>query len=324
MSDLTEICRGRWDEIFTALGLLDSKALSHRHVPCPMCGGKDRFHYSDRDRVGVWHCRTCGGGDGFNLIQAIKGVDFPRAAKLVETIVGRARWNRTRKPRNHNRPESRPEPPRPTSSATTTTTANGNSGATTTAEALALWRQTVDPRGTRAEVYLNSRELSLSDELINQRGASLRWHPGIGALVALFRNIRTDAPQAVLRTFIDEQGKKIGRKFLGPVADAAVKLDRDEDVLEGLHVCEGVETGLAARQYNLRPCWALGTAGAIERFPVLDGVQALTMLGESGCQENERAIQACGIRWQDAGRQVEVIYPDAGKDLNDLLMGETP
>jgi putative DNA primase/helicase len=87
MSDLTEHARGRWDEIHTALGTLSARLLSRRPGPCPICGGVDRFHYTDRDGLGLWHCRGgCGkpGGDGFDLIQALKGIDFPRAAKLVE------------------------------------------------------------------------------------------------------------------------------------------------------------------------------------------------------------------------------------------------
>jgi hypothetical protein len=104
---------------------------------------------------------------------------------------------------------------------------------------------------------------------------------------------------------------------------AAVKLSPDWDVLAGLHLGEGLETCLAAMQrYGLAPCWAAGSAGAIAKFPALDGVEALTLLGENGCDENEAAIDACGCRWEDAGRQVEVIYPDVGKDLNDALMSE--
>jgi hypothetical protein len=305
VSELTEHCRGHWKSIFMQLGLLDAKTLAGRHVPCPMCGGRDRFHFSDRDGVGLWHCRSCGGGDGFKLIMEIKGVDFPRAAKLVESVVGRARWNRSWR-RRRSQPER--EEPQPTQ------------GKTTTADAIQLWRATVDFRETPGEVYLRSRKLIVPDEMVNQEGASLRWHAGIGALVALFRNIHTNAPQAVSRIFVDANGRKLKRMFLGPVDSAAIKLDRDADVTTALHIGEGFETCQAARQKGLRPTWALGTAGAIERFPVLSGVETLSVLGEKGCTENERAIQACGCRWQDVGREVEIIYPDIGKDMNDLLM----
>ena len=85
--------------------------------------------------------------------------------------------------------------------------------------ALALWAASVDPRGTLAEVYLRSRSLDLEDDIAE---TELRWHPGVGAMVALLRNVHTDVPQAVSRTFLDPEGRKIERKFLGPVGGASV------------------------------------------------------------------------------------------------------
>ena len=57
---------------------------------------------------------------------------------------------------------------------------------------------------------------------------------------------------------------------MGPVGGAAIKLDADEDVLGGLHIGEGIETCMAARMLGLRPAWALGSAGEIAKFPVLE------------------------------------------------------
>ena len=145
-------------------------------------------------------------------------------------------------------------------------------------QALTLWDEADDPRETLVERYLNSRELELGDDLA---GDVLRWHPRIGAMLALFRNILTGEPQAVSRTFIDREGRKIGRKFLGPVSGAAVMLDPFDFVATGLHVGEGVETCMAARQFNLRPVWALGSAAAVAAFPILGGVECLTLLKEA-------------------------------------------
>ena len=140
-----------------------------------------------------------------------------------------------------------------------------------TGAALALWREGIDPRGTLAERYLTGRGLELGDDLA---GEVLRWHPRLRAMVALFRGIRTDRPQALSRTYLDDEGRKLGRKFLGPVGGAAIKLDADENVLGGLHIGEGVETCLAARQLGLRPTWALGSCGAVAAFPSSRGSNA--------------------------------------------------
>jgi putative DNA primase/helicase len=139
-------------------------------------------------------------------------------------------------------------------------------------------------------------------------------------IVALhFRDIRTDEPRAISRTFINDAGMKIERKFLGPVAGCAVKLDADEEVTNGLHIGEGVETTMTARQAEYRrPAWALGSAGAIAAFPVLSGIECLTLLAEH-CDVSARAIKQCGDRWHEAGREVLINEPIGGKDLNDAL-----
>jgi putative DNA primase/helicase len=192
------------------------------------------------------------------------------------------------------------------------------SGATTdpTAAPKALWAVSVDPRGTIVEKYLRSRALDLGDDIA---GDVLRWHPGLGAMVALLRDIHTNEPRAASQTFLDKNAHKIERKFMGPVGGAAVKLDGDEAVLEGLFVGEGIETSLAARQLGLKPAWALGSAGAIAAFPVLTGIKTLTLLAEND-DASRRAVEACAKRWHLAGREVLVNEPAFGKDLNDVVI----
>jgi putative DNA primase/helicase len=184
-----------------------------------------------------------------------------------------------------------------------------------TRQALALWHESVDPRGTLVERYLNGRGLELGEDVA---GDVLRWHPRIGAMLALFRNVLTGEPQAISRTFLDREGKKLGRKFLGPALGTAVMLDPFDFVTTGLHVGEGVETCMAARQFNLRPVWALGSAAAVAAFPILGGVECLTLLKEAD-DASERAVEACAARWHAAGREVFINWPNAGKDLNDAI-----
>ena len=180
-----------------------------------------------------------------------------------------------------------------------------------------LWDQGVDPRGTPGETYLRSRRLELDSDVA---GEVLRWHPHLRAMLALFRNIQTNEPQAISRTFLDHESRKIERRFMGPVGGAAIKLDADEDVLGGLHIGEGVETCLAARMLGLRPAWALGSAGAIAAFPVLSGIECLSLLREHD-DANKRAADTCAAAWMTAGREVFNVLPRAGKDINDAIKG---
>jgi putative DNA primase/helicase len=184
------------------------------------------------------------------------------------------------------------------------------------APARQLWAASVDPRGTPAEIYLKGRGLALSADLADE---VLRWNPRIGAVLALFRNIHTAEPQAVSRTFLDAAARKIERKFLGPVGGAAIMLDAFDDVLGGLHICEGVENGLVARQLGLRPTWALGSASAVAAFSILGGVECLTILSEDDAA-SAAAVQACGTRWTAVGREVLVNQAIGANDLNDALL----
>jgi putative DNA primase/helicase len=188
-----------------------------------------------------------------------------------------------------------------------------------------IWHEAVDPRGTIVENYLAGRQLVLPE---CAAGYALRYHPGCPwedsrapAMVAAFRSIANDrAVIGIHRTALTPQGEKIGRKMLGPARDAAIMLDPDEAVSSGLVVCEGIESGLAGRQLGWRPVWALGSAGAIGRFPVLSGIECLTILAElDDTGANMRAVQDAGVRWTAAGREVLTVAPRHGGDANDAL-----
>jgi putative DNA primase/helicase len=173
--------------------------------------------------------------------------------------------------------------------------------------ALAIWQEAQDPHGTIVERYLASRRLDLPEEI----GADvLRFHPAcpfgnerLPCMVAVYRTIDKDLPVAVHRTALSANGQKIGRKMLGPVAGAAIKLDADADVTMGLVVGEGIETTLT-----------------IAAFSVLSGIEALTILAEAG-KPSADAVQICGQRWSEAGREVIVVSPRMGADINDALRG---
>jgi hypothetical protein len=84
----------------------------------------------------------------------------------------------------------------------------------------------------------------------------------------------------------------------------------DESVTMGLILAEGLETALSARAIGFRPVWAAGSAGAIETFPVLDGVESLTLLTEHDDNgANAKAVEACTRRWQAAGRWIFFEVP---------------
>jgi putative DNA primase/helicase len=192
-----------------------------------------------------------------------------------------------------------------------------------------LWNEARNPRGTLAETYLQLRRLKLDDAVA---GRVLRFHPRcpwrnentgqtdrVPALIAAFRSVDDDQLVAIHRIALAPDGHKIGRRMLGPVRRAAIKLD--DNVGDDLAIGEGVETCLAARLLGISPTWALGSVGAISHFPILPGIRTLRIIGENDGGISARAInEFCGPRWQSAGRRVRMITPTLDrKDLNDAL-----
>jgi putative DNA primase/helicase len=84
---IAERARGRWREILQALGV-PAKLLDSKHHPCPHCGGKDRFRFTNYNGTGGHICTGCGNGSGFDLLMKLKGWDFKTAAQEVEKIIG--------------------------------------------------------------------------------------------------------------------------------------------------------------------------------------------------------------------------------------------
>jgi putative DNA primase/helicase len=202
--------------------------------------------------------------------------------------------------------------------------------------ALILWREAVFPIGTLVEKYLRERSLFLVDEVL--AADALRYHPAcpfclddgttarFPAILALMRDILTDDPRAVHRTALkadgsgkaDTPGLSNPKKMLGPAKGAVVKLTRDEDVMEGLGITEGIETALTVVCAGWHPVWACGSAGAIERFPVPSGIESLTIFGDAD-EAGIRAARLCQARWINTGRECRILLPPRdNSDWNDF------
>jgi putative DNA primase/helicase len=191
--------------------------------------------------------------------------------------------------------------------------------------ALRLWSESVTARGTIIETYLKTRGLALPD----QADDALRFHPccpyGKGTrypcLIGLYRDVKTNETKAIHRTALTPDGQKIGRKALGPKAGCAIKLTPDENVTDGLTIAEGLETAIAGMALNFCPTWAVGDAGGVARFPVLAGIECLTILVDNDATGQAAALE-CSKRWTGAGCEVFRVLPtEAGTDMADIIRG---
>jgi putative DNA primase/helicase len=262
---------------------------------------------------GSWHDHEAGcGGDALGLVAHLRHTPMAEAWRWA---LG---WLGIREGEQPHTPQPRPVAP-PQRKAEVSPPASLDL-------ARRLWREAVAPAGTLVERYLASRGLKLpeSEHPLRfhpdcPRGAE-RW-PAMLALMTHPAEHETDGRPRIVgvhRTFLlpDGSGKAPGtaKQMLGHAG--VVRLVPDDDVTAGLGIAEGIETSLAVMQgFGWRPVWAATSAGMIRTFPVLAGIEALSIFADADTAGRE-AAESCGARWAEAGREVAVIAAPAG-DFND-------
>jgi putative DNA primase/helicase len=201
-----------------------------------------------------------------------------------------------------------------------------------TRRALAIYDEGNGYRGSPAEDYLcHTREIGDWLETFPQLDQVFRYHSNcpfgderLPCMLALVRGIKTNAPVAVHRTALrlGKRPERIDRKSLGPTAGGAIKISPDHEVHSGLLAGEGIETVLSAsKELHFKPVWSLIDKGNLAKFPILSGMECLTIPvdnDESGT--GQRAALECSRRWTDAGREVFRLIPNqGGEDFNDIV-----
>ncbi len=298
---LSDRCRGRWYNILRALGI-EACVLNRRNQPCPMCGGKDRFRWTNHNDGGGYFCNGCGSGDGITFVQELFGVDFKGAASMIEGVIGKAELD------TH---PSRDE--RELKEAMKSVWMSG--------------QRIVD--GDAVGLYLRSRGLNLSSY-----PTALRYVPSLrhdeGMAPAMIAQIVSPEGKAanIHRTWLTDDGQKaplsVCRKVMaGSIPDgSAIRLDVAGPVLG---IAEGIETALWARQRFGVPVWATISEGGMQKFRPPACVQRLIIFGDNDLsfvgQAAAYATARDVLRWsQREGRMIDVqvkIPGVAGTDWAD-------
>lgn len=201
------------------------------------------------------------------------------------------------------------------------------------ARAAAIWDAALSPVDTIVETYLAGRCIHLTDTVI--RADAIRFHPAchagsglrLPAMVCRFTDAKSGEPRGIHRTYLlpdgsgkakDTTGKS--KAMLGPSAGCVIRLTANEDVTTAVGIAEGVETALTVMNTEGGAVWACGSAGTVERFPVLPGIDALTVWADRG-EAGERAANTVAARWFEAGREALFKLPIGDDDFNSAIMG---
>jgi hypothetical protein len=182
--------------------------------------------------------------------------------------------------------------------------------------------------GTLAQTYLAKRGIVLGPHLrawpscIKFVADCPRGKARQPALVSLVTDIASNEPLGIIRRFLHPDGTQDGKaENLGSNAGGVVKLCPDDEVTMGLGLCEGVETGMSLMTIGWRPLWATGGTGGLAEFPLLGGIECLSIFADNDANEaGMNAATACARRYRDTGCDVRIILPRViGSDFNDAF-----
>jgi putative DNA primase/helicase len=296
--DTVNRAQHRWREILPRLGV-ETRFLTNRHGPCPICGGRDRFRFDDRDGTGSYYCNQCGPGPGLLLLRKPHNWDFKTACDEVDKIIG------TNPPRVVHPAPSRDNP---------------------SAKHAALHR-TLGEADAPDIVghYLVDRGLSVSSAVLLGHPALPYYRDGAKgaerypAVLAPVVGVSGDL-RSVHRIYVaDVEPRKKLMPPAGTVIGAAVQLHRPTD--GELGVAEGIETALAAKELFGVPTWAAISTTGIVGFEPPPGIRKLTVFADNDANAaGPLAAYTLAKRLHPAGIEVRVkILPEVDTDWLDVL-----
>ncbi|MBA9860171.1 toprim domain-containing protein [Ralstonia insidiosa] len=322
---------GKWRGLLESAGL--DKTWLKKGVPCPFCGGRDRYSFTDKWGDGNYFCRGCGPGDGIKLLQfALGGVGF------MEAIEWAIQWSGGSVP-DLSGAALAPRPVFKSSNELTPAEVERRKGRYKTLWDAGFRVTKGDPVWKHLERRLPGLEESEVPRVLRFHPAMKYWEKDdneewvlVGTYPGMLAAIQ--GPDGVCcnihRTFLTEDGEK------APV-ESARKKELSIGVKGGairlvplvgreMSVAEGIETSLAVIRYRGESCWSAVDAGGMEEIFIPDEVELVRIY-----QDNDLPDQRGRRRGFDAGeklaqrvkamgkRAIKYAPGKAGMDMDDFV-----
>lgn len=303
---------GRWRDIFVAAGI-EEALLAKANRPCPLCGGTDRFSFTNKFHAGNYFCRHCGHGDGFELLSRYLSISVFEALERVERACGIYVPEAPRR--------AAPEKPAAEERRKTPGHLRLWSEAHPVREGDAVWKylknRGLDPSRAPADIRTHEALLYSDDEEEKRR-----WPAMLSRM--------TDAAgvvTAVHRTYLTDDGRKAPvaspKKITAGATNGAVAQLGVPDAVMG--IAEGVETALAASQWFEMAVWAAIGAENLASFDAVPpGVKRFIIFADNDANfVGQEAAYRLAKRLCGRGFSVEVALPPrAGSDWLDEYVAE--
>jgi putative DNA primase/helicase len=300
--DIHDMGKGRWKSILTGLGV-PAQYLTGKNCGCPMCGGKDRFRWTNLHQRGGYFCNGCGAGSAMDLIMKINSWDFRFARGKVLEIIGAAEV----------------EIPK---AGDPSTLFSGLSSVWDNAAGLTG----MDP----VSKYLVNRGIKMREP-----PKCIRWHKALSFAHADGKRTRHHAMVAKIvapdmktwslhYTYLDDCGRKadlptVRKNAAGPIPKGgAVRLMASA---ETMGIAEGIETALSAHLLYDVPVWSALSAGGLTAFEPPATCKSLLIFGDAdGSYTGQASAYALAHKLAAKGLHVDVrLPPEVGCDFNDVL-----
>jgi putative DNA primase/helicase len=302
--DTLKMAEGRWVSILTGAGI-DENYLRNKHGPCPLCDGKDRFRFDDKDGSGSYYCSVCGAGTGIGLLIKWRKTDFKEAIKYVESVID---------------------------VCAVKTATQIKTDPIKRLQRIGQGCESIRGNINPVRLYLKSRSIVVMPDTSVRFNPSVNYYDEgklVGSFPAMVATLRTPQGEPVTYhvTYLTSSGQKAKvtspKKMMSAVGSTNGACVRLFKTAEHIAIAEGIETALAFTQMHGIPCWAaLGTVG-MESFIPPDGVRRITIASDNDANfAGQKAAYSLANRLSLKKYSVDVMIPNSVGDFCDMLPQE--